>query len=571
MKNRAAHSCLFLAFFLTTTWGYLNDPPDLSTVQMGFVGASPLAAISPLLIGIIIGSSLAVIIGILISRNKKPSFSESRVELNFDYKSKQTQEEDSSVQQGKLLLSQINKLEYLRMLESNSVRPDYVNGKAVDFILEVHKSFKSISNILDVDFTITNKASNVNMDYDKNLLTITLGNLFSQAFENIDQPYWVSSLLEIRQNKLVLTITKHGSVVDVEELDKLMRAKENLSEQNPTNCQTRLKTTYMLVELMNGSISISNAESGGIVHTIELPITQKAPKDSEAQLLNAEEHWKRYLKIINQYHPDGETQDPIDRLLIMETDVNTAAFIAFCVGERVSIQYTSNGKEGLAEAKRTTPTLIICNTVLHGKNGYNVCEELKKSEETKGVPIIMLSSESTIDDKLRGLGLGVEAYLEKPLNYKELVVRIQQLLIKQRESEQQKADDETPTIDYPWDLNDPDFMENDFIQRAKAIIDENMFDPQFGLDLFATKLNISQSQLRRKLFALTGLTPVRFIRQYRLAKAIDLLKNSDLNISQVAYETGFSDPKYFSRVFTKEIGVSPSEFRQKIQPNPLLL
>jgi AraC-like DNA-binding protein/CheY-like chemotaxis protein len=517
-------------------------------------------------LGVVLGLVLPALIGVafLLVRNKKQKKEQPLIQLHFPKTThgiiKRQTFLDVQVEQGIMHLNHVNKLGYLKMLERNNVEVKMLQSDAVEFIQDVYKSFKSISDMLNVEFNLISQTENVVMDFDKDLLMITLGNLFSLAFEKLDSPYRITTEVSYKENQLILKITKHGFEVDVPELVELIEDESILSKTSPTNCHIKLKTTAMLAQLMGGKLELAESING-LVHIIRLPSTNKAPTDSEEKMLNATEYWRKYLDTLNQFKVDEESK-VYSQILVVDKSVETAALTSFCLGAEVDIFHTSSLKDASAYIKERPPHIIICRTVLNEGSSIGLCKEIKSESKTSLIPIILISSESNVDEKIKAFAMGVDVYLEKPINYKELVIRIQQLL-SQRKQLKELYTFNQPNIKFDFD-NDAQ-IEDEFILKAKAIIDDNLFDPQFGLQLFSSKLKMSQSQLRRKVFSLTGLTPVRFIRQYRIKIAIDLLKSQSLNISQIAYDTGFSDPKYFSRVFTKEVGLSPSEFKSQFQ------
>lgn len=574
MLRRDLIKCLLSAFCFSLLSIPLAQGSSTASLNNSVADVGMLLSITTTQILVVAGVLILGLVLFIVSRKRKESSKDAGLQIRFPKSTPKTDSAevryDHQVESGILLLSQVNKLGYLKMLETGNVSPKMRQSDVIEFIEEVYASFKTVSDLLNVEFNLINRSENIVMDIDKDLLVIALGNLFSQAFENLVDPYYLTAEVDYVDNNLRIKVTKHGSKVDVPSLDYLVNGTDVLYDKDPSNCQIRLRTTALLTRLMGGNLSLQESLNGGIVHVIELPVRAIAPREENEEVLNAAEHWKNYLDQINQFESTSENAKD-GHLLIIENSIETAAFTAFCLGDQVNLHYASSlslAREYLVDVK---PDLIVSNSVISDGNFEKFYDELKNESQYSDIPVIVLSSQNDVDHKLDMLSLGVDAYLEKPINHKELLIRIQRLLAKSEKLKDKTLNiPEASKFSYPLDLGDADYVENEFIQRAKAVIDENLFDPQFGLELFSVKMNMSQSQLRRKIFSLSGLTPVRFIRQHRIGKAIELLKSQELNISQIAYDTGFSDPKYFSRVFTKEIGLSPSEFKNKIKRNLLL-
>jgi YesN/AraC family two-component response regulator len=204
------------------------------------------------------------------------------------------------------------------------------------------------------------------------------------------------------------------------------------------------------------------------------------------------------------------------------------------------------------------PDLIITDVMMPGKDGYALCNDLKTNPRTDHIPVIMLTARVAERDRISGYEKGADAYLTKPFNKKELLVRIEQLLKlrKQLQEKYSRLEINNKNKDEPLSPADT------FISKIVGII-ENNFDKSFfnAADL-AAEVHLSESQLYRKLKALTGKSTALFIRTVRLRRAKELLRDSGYSVSEIAYRVGFNDPAWFSRVFKDEFGSSPTEFRK---------
>jgi len=188
------------------------------------------------------------------------------------------------------------------------------------------------------------------------------------------------------------------------------------------------------------------------------------------------------------------------------------------------------------------------------KDGFEVCEHLKKDELTNHIPIIMLTAKATFEDRLTGLSHGADAYLTKPFEKAELLTRTEQLIILRKKMLRKF---EKTGIESLLSKNVKN-SETKFLGKIINVIHNNIIKSDFGsLDL-ATQLHLSESQLYRKLKAISGKSTAVFIRSIRLQKGKELIQTTGKTISEVAYDVGFNDPSYFSRAFKEEFGHSPS-------------
>jgi YesN/AraC family two-component response regulator len=263
---------------------------------------------------------------------------------------------------------------------------------------------------------------------------------------------------------------------------------------------------------------------------------------------------------------DGNQEKPL--ILIVEDNLEVARFIAAPLKRKYQVQFAENGRIGIEKAMELVPDLVISDVMMPEKDGFEVCQALKTDERTSHIPVIMLTAKAEAQDRLKGLRRGADAYLSKPFDEEELLVNIERSLKLRQVLQRRYAGLQLPTSTAPLQeealseyFDVP--IEDAFLQRVISEIQDNLSDSNFGAAELCRKLTLSSSQMHRKLKAVTDETPIDIIRKLRLNKAKEMLRNTGKNISEIGVEVGFDDPAYFSRVFTKEFGVSPSEFQKQ--------
>jgi YesN/AraC family two-component response regulator len=214
-----------------------------------------------------------------------------------------------------------------------------------------------------------------------------------------------------------------------------------------------------------------------------------------------------------------------------------------------------NGTEGIDKASEHLPDLIISDLMMLVKDGFELVETLKQDERTSHIPIVLLTAKVTQQDKLDGLKFGADAYLMKPFNKEELLLRLEKLLEMRKVMQWRYSKDLVS-------VNNLKSQEDLFLEKLNIVLEEYYEGAELSVKDLAKMLHLSHQQFYRKLEALTDQTPIRYLRMFRLqkAKAI-LMTDNSLNISEVAYDVYFDNPNYFSRVFSETFGVSPSEVR----------
>jgi CheY-like chemotaxis protein len=242
------------------------------------------------------------------------------------------------------------------------------------------------------------------------------------------------------------------------------------------------------------------------------------------------------------------------QLLIIEDNPDVVTYLKSCLSGLYQLDVAYNGLIGIEKATENIPDLIISDVMMPEKNGFEVCDTLKNDERTSHIPIVLLTAKADASSKIAGLRRGADAYLSKPFNQEELLVRLAQLVELQQRMVAYFSGKEPLSQVKAVDIQ----PEDTFIQKVTGITEQHYQKDSFGLPQLCQKVGMSRSQLYRKLKALTGTSPSEFIRNYRLSRAKVLLETSDLNISEVALEVGYKNVSHFSKSYQELFGNLPS-------------
>jgi YesN/AraC family two-component response regulator len=250
-------------------------------------------------------------------------------------------------------------------------------------------------------------------------------------------------------------------------------------------------------------------------------------------------------------------------ILLVEDNADVVAYTASCLPD-YRLAVGKDGMEGLEIATDMIPDLIISDVMMPLMDGCELCQKLRKDERTSHIPVIMLTAKADMASKMEGLERGADAYLEKPFNREELLIRIKKLL-ELRKTLQQYYLKQAGLSDKPVSVqaSADDKIEDAFVKKVRETVEVHLSDFNFTVEQLCKYVFMSHSQLHRKLDALTGCSPNKFIRIIRLNKAKELLKDPDNSIASIALDCGYNDPAYFSRVFKQENNVTPQEWRVK--------
>ena len=498
---------------------------------------------------------LTVILGMVEQIKKKPEEAAKLIKRN-----------------GQNLLNLVNQMLDLSKLESGNLKLDLIQADIVSFLLYVAESFQSLAESKNIRLMAYAETDELQMDYDEEKLKQIISNLLSNAVKfTTPNGKVVLHIAKVETekgdnitNKLQIKVKDNGVGIPAEKLpnifDRFYQVDDS-SIRKGEGTGIGLALTKELVKLMDGEISVSSEPGKGSEFKLLLPITNNAQKvfksyKREPAVLTGSIPKENKIKKSNTSSLIGnQGEQPI--LLIIEDNPDVITYIKTCLEEAYSIEMATNGQEGIDKALELVPDIIISDVMMPEKDGYEVCAALKKDERTSHIPIVLLTAKATTEDKITGLTQGADAYLTKPFNKEELLVRLEKL-VELRKLLQERYSyfnfEKTKNTDTPS-------KEDLFLSKIHELVEENISDDSFGISQLCRGIGMSRSQIYRKLIALTGKSTSHYINYIRLQKAQELLKSSDLNVSEVAYDVGFTDPAYFSRLFAKEFGYPPSEMK----------
>lgn len=315
-----------------------------------------------------------------------------------------------------------------------------------------------------------------------------------------------------------------------------------------------------LTRLMGGELTAESRDFRGATFTAFIPVTLLAAR-GEA-LPGAAEYFPG--RQTNGGAITGSSKEGAPTVLLVEDNADVIQYLVSFLQDSCRLLIAGNGKEGLVMAIRHTPDLVISDVMMPEMDGNALCRQLKEEERTSHIPIILLTAKADRSSKLDGLECGADAYLAKPFEEEELHIRIRKLLeLRRRLQAYYRAsltgeENGGKGLFHPG----PEPPADPFLEKVRAIIEKHISDSSFSVEQLCREAGLSHSQLHRKLSALTGQSATFFIRHLRLQQAKQLLQNPELTVAAVAYDSGFGDPDYFSKVFRKEFGKTPTEFRE---------
>ena len=320
-----------------------------------------------------------------------------------------------------------------------------------------------------------------------------------------------------------------------------------------------LSYSKSIVELHKGSIRVESVPGERTCFSVMLPLDELQSMDSgkkEINRLNADEllEYEKLTGNLVTEEASPNTQKPT--VLVVDDESEFRNIIKDVLQRDYLILEASNGSDGLETASRGQVDIIISDVMMPGLNGYEFCKKVKTDMQLCHIPFILLTALEEMDSQIRGVEHGADSYISKPFNLKYLEVTVQKLI----ENRNKLKSHFTQFSSLPTDVHISD-IDAEFIESVNRAISENLDDSSFGVEELAAAVNLSTSQLYRKLKLLTGQIPNAYLRNYRLQAAADILAgNPGISVKSVMYEVGIESASHFSHAFKKKFGYSPSEF-----------
>lgn len=351
---------------------------------------------------------------------------------------------------------------------------------------------------------------------------------------------------------LVLNVEDEGIGIAEKDIKHIFTKFYN--NKNHPGCQSNgigLSLTKELVTLHHGTIEVSSKPGKGSVFIVEIPIDREVYSEREIA--------ESSLLTVQEEETDTFIPDEKPCILFIDDNKDLRELIQHIFSKKYQIFIAENALQGLELLKNTPVDIIICDIMMPQMNGLEFCRQIKGDIQTNHIPIIMLTAKNATDDQIECYKAGAESYIAKPFEMKILQARIDNLLQSREQSRQSfRSKMEINISNLNYQTSDEEFLNN-----AMQCVERHIQESEFDTVQMANELHISRSTLSRKCKVISGCTPLEFIRNIKLKYACALLKKKTISISEVAYATGFSSPKYFTKCFKEEFGMTPTEYQSQ--------
>ncbi len=474
----------------------------------------------------------------------------------------------------KRMLKLINQLLDFRKIQNKKMVLKLTHVDIVILIKEICANFKDIAEEKQIEFIVNSNIESLSVWIDEEKMDIVIFNLLSNAFKFTPSSRQIelNIIYQKHQNFVVIEVKDQGIGIPKEKASMVFNRFADIHDSThyrDVGTGIGLSLSKELIELHNGTIGFESTEGVGTTFRIELKLGKdhfneewvEFIEDAQPCRKKIEEPEKLDFSYENHISINGsssEHEKPV--VLIVEDNADVRKFISGLISDLYITEEATDGVEGFEKAIQLTPDIIISDVMMPRMDGIELISKLKNDFATSHIPVILLTAKSSVESKVEGLKYGADAYITKPFNSLLLKAQIQNLL-DQRILLIEKFINRLKLLDIQEEkgavITDRD---SDFLETIVQIVENNISNSEFKIENIAKSVGLGRTSFFKKLKGLTGMSPIDFVSEFRLRKALKLLESGKYNISEVSYMTGFNDPGYFSKRFKERFKKAPSSY-----------
>ena len=464
------------------------------------------------------------------------------------------------------MLRLVNQLMEFRRMQQGRLSLCVREEDIVAFIHNIFMDFHETAYAQDIDYHFSTSVKELNVPFDSNHLDKIMYNLISNAFKYSKHKGHIEVRLRETDGKVMISVSDNGVGVDKDMQEHLFDNYMKSSRLVKDSLGIGLTLTAALAKRHHGTIEYQPNMPSGSVFTVTLPTDSSAYGADEFMVespLAAKQTTSEKAGFEQIYREIAEKPLNDCTALVVEDDADMAEYIVQSIAKFFKIKTAKNGADALRimeEADDSIPQLIVTDAMMPQMDGFQLTAKLRKDDRFRTIPIIMLTALSQEEKQLKGIATGVDIYLCKPFSPNILAAHAIHLVNKHISMKRMVAENAETETGKVHKAVVSDIRDKNFMEQVDAIINSHIGDENLSVETLTDELGIGRSKLFEKMKQLCDMTPRDYILRHRMEYACKLLKDGNLSIAEIAYKTGFGHPPYFTRVFKKHYGVTPTEY-----------
>lgn len=509
------------------------------------------------------------------------------------------------------MLRLVNQILDFRKIQNKKMKMQVQRVDIVPFVRKVMDNFEAVAEEHRIDFLFQTEKEHLYLWVDADKLEKIVFNLLSNAFKYTPNGKMITMFIREDEKTVSIGVQDQGIGIAENKKKSLFVRFENLVDKNLFNQASTgigLSLVKELVEMHKATISVDSHLGEGSCFKVDF-LKGKEHYDKEAEFIledaDAPARMGQVVDIANSsiqsetlVSDDSEKIDDVygeefakeenskELMLLVEDNQELREFLRSIFSPMYRVVEAADGKEGANKALKYLPDIIISDVMMPEKDGIEMTRELRADMTTSHIPIILLTAKTTIESKLEGLEYGADDYITKPFSATYLQARVENLLMQRKKLQSFYRDSlmhinistgqeevpvatdmpsaeedvsETPPTTLEMSPNDRKFMD-----KLIELMEQNMDNGELVVDDLVRELAVSRSVFFKKLKTLTGLAPIEFIKEMRIKRATQLIEIGEFNMTQISYMVGINDPRYFSKCFKAQVGMTPTEYRDRV-------
>lgn len=486
------------------------------------------------------------------------------------------------------MLRLINQILDFRKIQNKKMKMQVQRTNVVAFTHKIMESFDSIAEEHHIDFLFETEKEELYLWVDADKFEKIVFNLLSNAFKYTPNGKMIKIFIHEDENTVSIGVQDQGIGIAENKKKSIFVRFENLVDRNLFNPSTGIGLSLVkeLVEMHKALISVDSKLGEGSCFKVDF-MKGKGHYDDAVEFLqdDATAGMETVEQTIDMDSAmptasDGEEPLPEDRetetskgvMLLVEDNSELRLFLRSIFSSEYRVVEAVNGMEGWSKALKFLPDIIVSDVMMPEKDGIAMTRELRADMTTSHIPIVLLTAKSSIESKLEGLEYGADDYITKPFSATYLKARVKNLLAQRRKLQALYREDLMPAgvvTSSEEDVEEkkaPEMSSIDrkFMDKLVEVMEKNMDNGDLVVDDLVQELAVSRSVFFKKLKMLTGLAPIEFIKEMRINRAVQLIETGEYSMTQISYMVGINDPRYFSKCFKQKMGMTPTEYRDKV-------
>lgn len=477
---------------------------------------------------------------------------------------------------GMQLKELIGELLDFRKQEQGKMKLKVSRMNLVNFLNETYLLFQPYAESKQIHFEFHKSQDDIELWFDWKQMRKVINNLLSNAMKHVPSQGKIVMEVGVTDTEAWFSVEDNGSGILPADIDKIFDRFYQSSADTEINAGTGigLALTKGIVELHHGKISVESTKGEGAKFTVRIPLGKdlydpdeiiEATDGAIISQLTLDEQKKELATELSD-EKDASVEGLVGgkdgfrpRILIVEDNASIRRMLAELFEGLYEVTTAVDGQDALEKVAEVSPHIVLSDVLMPRMSGIELVKQLKGNLDTCHIPVVLLTARTEIEQNLEGLKIGADDYITKPFDSRLLVFRCNNLVNNRRKLQEYFT--KQPTVETPVLATNP--LDKEFLDEVIAVFEQHLDDSDFTIDMLAQKMLVSRTRMYAKIKAITGQTPNDFFITLRLKKAAFLLRNNpELNVTQISDQTGFSSPRYFSKLFKKAYQLTPMAYRQ---------